>query len=138
MYNKPGKLLSGGISDTGRTLPPREVTAVDRIIGLRRRAVQIGTSFFDWPIWKAYPTWHQYNQQIADERDQAKKEGREPHTAVVPPGLSPRERHAIEMYGEDISYKEATGQRSKTWRPPGKNLGPKHPVKNAIKRPDGD
>lgn len=137
MYNKPGRILKGGISDTGKPLPDREVTLVDVVLGMRRRAVQIGTAFFSWPIAQAYPTWHQFQQQIAEERQAAKEEGRDPHPASKPPGLYKREQRNIEMYGEDVSYKEATGQHTKKWRHPGKNLGPKHPVKNSLKARGG-
>ena len=136
MYDKPGRLLKGGISDTGKPLPPREVTSVDIVLGMRRRAVQVGTAFFEWPLWKAYPSWHQFQQQISEEREAARKEGREPHIAARPPGISAREARNIEMYGEDISAKEATGQRTVKWRPRGKHLGPRRPVKNSIKARD--
>jgi hypothetical protein len=129
------RYLNGGISNTGEQLPYRDSGVVDVIVGVKRKAVQVGTAFWNWPIWQAYPQWHQFQQQISEEREQAKKEGREPHIAAKPPGLSKREQKNVEMYGENLSYKEATGQRTTKWRPMGKNLGPKHPVKNSLKTP---
>ena len=62
MYNKPGKLLTGGVRDSGAVMPHRDETVVRQIIGTVRKAVQIGTAFFSWPIAQAYPTWHQFQQ----------------------------------------------------------------------------
>jgi hypothetical protein len=65
---KPDKSLSGGITDTGVTLPYRDSTVVDTIVGKRRRAQQVGTGFYEWPLWKAYPTWNQFNELLAKDR----------------------------------------------------------------------
>jgi hypothetical protein len=37
------------------TLPYREDAAVDKVVGKKRAAVQIGTAFWDWPLWRRYP-----------------------------------------------------------------------------------
>lgn len=75
-----GKLRAGM-----KYLNYRDPNIIDTIVGKARRAVQIGTAFFDWPLWRAYPTWHQYDEQIAIERATAKAEGRDPHPSAAPP-----------------------------------------------------
>jgi hypothetical protein len=70
-------------------IPYRDPGAVERIVGKIRRAVQVGTGFYAWPLWQRYPTWHQYNQQLADEREAAEKAGRAPHPSVAPPPHGP-------------------------------------------------
>jgi hypothetical protein len=123
-YNKPQKPMSGGIIHHEPPMPHRDEGAVRAIIGVARKAVQVGTAFFDWPIWQRYPTWHQFQKSIAEEREQAEKEGREPHSACQPPGILPSERREMEL---------GPAKPRPVWRPMGKNLGPKHPVKNSIK-----
>lgn len=54
------KYLKRGIVDTGKELPFRPEDAIDRDLGKRRHAYQIGTSFWGWPLWERYRTWHQY------------------------------------------------------------------------------
>jgi hypothetical protein len=126
------------IRGTGAPLPYRDPQRIDAAVGTKRKAFQMGTAFWNWPIWQAYPTWHQFQKQISEERAAAIREGREPHISAQPPGISKQERLALEQYGDvNVTNKEATGQRTTKWRPMGKNLGPKHPVKNSIKAPKG-
>ena len=54
MHYNPVRLLDGGVRDTGANLPYRDESVVDRIVGVRRKAQQIGTAFYDWPLWQAY------------------------------------------------------------------------------------
>lgn len=70
-------------------LPFRDPSAIERIVGVVRKAVQLGTGFYDWPLWQRYPTWQQYNQQISDEREAAAKAGRAAHPSVAPPKQRP-------------------------------------------------
>ena len=57
------KILQQG----GENLPFRDPKVIETIVGKRRRAVQIGTGFWDWPLWTAHPTWHQVQEQLAKE-----------------------------------------------------------------------
>ena len=67
-------------------MPYRDPTAVERIVGKRRKAVQIGTGFYPWPLWQAYPTWQQYNEQLANERVAQEKAERAAKAPPYKPG----------------------------------------------------
>ena len=125
MY-KLGKLRNDGVGEHGAVMPHRDEAVVRQIIGTVRKAVQIGTAFFSWPIAQAYPTWHQFQQQIAEERVAAEKEGRLPHSAARPPGITPIERREQEL-----------GPAMPRNARPSKN---RPPVRNSFKnnRPDKD
>lgn len=62
------KILQQG----GENFPFRDPKAIETIVGKRRRAVQIGTGFWDWPLWTAHPTWHQVQEQLARESSQVR------------------------------------------------------------------
>jgi hypothetical protein len=79
--------------------------------------VQLGTGFYEWPIWQAYPTWQQFHIEIANEREAARKENREAHKATQPPPLDGRLRgHAL--YGEGTGMSAAIAKIN-----PGKGTG---------------
>lgn len=65
---RTNKILAGGIKDTGQPLPYRSDDAVDKVVGKRRRAVQLGTAFFGWPLWERYRTWTQHLDDVAQKR----------------------------------------------------------------------
>ena len=109
MHYKPFKRGPGVLRDTGSQLPYRDPLAVERIVGRIRKAVQVGTAFWDWPICKAFPTWNQFHEQLAQERVDAEKEGREPHAAAAPPKLLAYQQKQIDDYGELIGTREAMG-----------------------------
>ena len=112
MHYKPARITKGVISDTGKQLPFREQAFVDRIVGLKRKAVQMGTGFWEWPLWRAYPTWDLFNKMLAEERDDAAREGRPPHRAAAAPPLPDRR--------ETAQLEEGTGTGTKR---DGKNPG---------------
>ena len=62
------KYLVGGIRDTGQQLPYRDPNAVDGIVGKKRNAYQVGTGFFEWPLWQHYRTWVQYLDEVASKK----------------------------------------------------------------------
>ena len=43
----------------------RDPGVIEGIVGRQKKAVQIGTGFWEWPLWKAYPTWTQWQERIA-------------------------------------------------------------------------
>jgi hypothetical protein len=65
---KNDKVLGGGLKDTGQVMPYRDDKVVDRIVGEKRNAQQIGTSFFGWPLWQRYRTWCQHLDDVAEKR----------------------------------------------------------------------
>jgi hypothetical protein len=93
-------------------IPYRDPLTVEKIVGKIRKAVQIGTAFFDWPLWRAYSTWDQYNEQLAVERAAAEKAGRAPHPSVAPPPPSRDAMQTMESeyrrlkYGPSSAYRE--------------------------------
>jgi hypothetical protein len=66
-------------------IPYRDPVTVEKIIGKIRKAVQVGTGFFEWPLWRAHPTWHQFHDELNAEREAAEKEGRPAHPSAAPP-----------------------------------------------------
>lgn len=85
-HYKPNRSLEGGIIDTGKPLPFRDEQVVDSVIGRRRKTPpSLGTGFYDWPLWQRYPTWQQFWELLAKEREAAAREGRAPHRAARPP-----------------------------------------------------
>ena len=115
MHYKPNKLGPGVLRDTGQVLPYRDPQAVERIVGKVRKAVQIGTGFFEWPIWKAYPTWNQFNEQLAQERADAEKEGRDPHPSAAPPPRPTRGDDNPE-YGPRLTHTPHRGLKARPFK----------------------
>jgi hypothetical protein len=58
-------------SEVWTPLPYRAETDVDRQLNPRRKAQQIGTGFFEWPLWRAFPTWPQQLERAALARGTA-------------------------------------------------------------------
>jgi hypothetical protein len=54
-----------------KPLPYRAESDVDRDLNPRRKAQQIGTGFFEWPLWRAFPTWPQHLERAALTRGTA-------------------------------------------------------------------
>jgi hypothetical protein len=63
------RVLEGGVVDTGLQLPHRPEYHVDAIVGKRRKAQQIGTGFYEWPLWKAHPSWDQLQHELAKKKE---------------------------------------------------------------------
>lgn len=107
-HYKPDHLTKGVVRDTGKQLPFREQEFVDRVVGLKRKAVQMGTGFWEWPLWRAYPTWDLFHKMLADEREQAAKEGREAHPATRLRPIDSRVQKQLDEYGDfQSTYTEA-------------------------------
>lgn len=69
-----------------RYLTERKPADVDKILGSPRKALpQLDAGFYSWPMWRRYPTWQQYNQQLAEEREAAAKAGRAAHPSAAAP-----------------------------------------------------
>lgn len=68
-YRRPNKYTigAGTVVGTGRELGFRDPTVVETIVGKRRKAMQIGTGFFEWPLWTAFPTWHQVQGKLRNK-----------------------------------------------------------------------
>lgn len=113
MPYKPGILRP----DKSAILPYRDPLFVDKVVGKIRKAVQVGTGFWEWPLWKAHPTWAQYNEQLAQERVDAEKEGREPHRAVAPPppGLHGNDKSSMD-YGPERTHTPHRGLPAKPFK----------------------
>jgi hypothetical protein len=88
--------------------------------------MQIGTGFWEWPLWRAYPTWDLFNKMLADEREQAAKERRQPHQAALPPKLNKYQEYQLRMYGELV------GDRAGRGLPPQKQIRKKAPAPVAV------
>jgi hypothetical protein len=54
-----------------KPLPFRAEADVDKDLNPRRKAQQIGTGFFEWPLWRAFPTWPQHLERVAAARGTA-------------------------------------------------------------------
>jgi hypothetical protein len=54
-------------------LPYRPEEAIDKAVGKRRNAQQVGTAFFSWPLWRHYRTWVQHLDDVAERREKDKK-----------------------------------------------------------------
>lgn len=67
----------------------RDPEAIERDVGKKRKAQQVGTSFFDWPLWQRYPSRVQFDEQLAAEREAAEKAGRPAHLAAAAPLRGP-------------------------------------------------
>jgi hypothetical protein len=113
MPYKPGYLRD----DTTVVLPYRDPTVIERLVGKKRAAVQIGTGFWEWPLWQAYPTWCQFNEQLANERTAAQKENRAAHPAASEPKLGGYEKHQRDAYGEQIGARVAMGIPPQKYKP---------------------
>lgn len=103
--NKTDKPIRG---DEPFPIPYRDPLTIERIVGKIRKAVQLGTGFYDWPLWKRYPTWHQYNQQIADEREAAAKAARPAHRSAAPPSRQPASMQTEDSVRNDMMRNDPT------------------------------
>lgn len=77
-----------------RELPYRDSAVVDTIVGKRKAGGAEDSGTVDWsqcPLAKHYPTWEVFHQQLADERREAKNQGRPAHRAAAPPLRAPRD-----------------------------------------------
>lgn len=113
MQYKPVKPLR---DTAGKPLPFRDPTTVERLIGKRRRAQQIGTGFYEWPLWQAHPTWHQFHDAIDAERTAAAQEGRPPHRAAADP--PPAVHGNTKLHPDELQGGGTTVERAK--KPVGK------------------
>jgi hypothetical protein len=65
------RLAAARVSLPAPPMPYRADTDVDRDLNPRRKAQQIGTGFFEWPLWRAFPTWPQHLERVALARGTA-------------------------------------------------------------------